>query len=49
MNLHVLQIKYRADYEDSKEILCFPYTLTDQYDKTQDMQKLKVIYHIVLD
>jgi len=37
----ISNIKYKADYEDSKEILCFPYTLTDQYDKIQDMQKLK--------
>jgi len=40
----ISDIKYRADYEDSKEILCFPYTLTDQYDKIQQMQKLKVIW-----
>merc|ERR1739838_566207 len=40
----ISDIKYRADYEDSKEILCFPYTLTDQYDKIQQMQKLKYDY-----
>merc|ERR1739838_1026963 len=43
----ISDIKYKADYEDSKEILCFPYTLTDQYDKIQDMQKLK--YDYILD
>merc|ERR1739838_961382 len=40
----ISDIKYKADYEDSKVVLCFPYTLTDQYDKTQDMQKLKYDY-----
>merc|ERR1739838_489205 len=40
----ISEIKYRADYEDSKVVLCFPYTLTDQYDTTQAMQKLKYDY-----
>merc|ERR1739838_313532 len=43
----ISDIKYKADYEDSKIVLCFPYTLTDQYDTTQSMQKLK--YDYVLD
>ena len=42
MCLLIKQIKYKAEYEESKVVVCFPYTLTDQYDKTQDMQKLKV-------
>merc|ERR1739838_136346 len=42
----ISDIKYKADYEDSKGVLCFPYTLTDQYDKTQAMQKLKYEYGI---
>merc|ERR1739838_411342 len=43
----ICDIKYKEDYEDSKVVLCFPYTLTDQYDTTQQMQKLKHDY--VLD
>merc|ERR1739838_676856 len=40
----ISEIKYRADYEESKEVLCFPYTLTDQYDTTKAMQTLKYDY-----
>merc|ERR1739838_1076553 len=40
----ISNIKYKAEYEDSKVVLCYPYTLTDQYDKTQAMQKLKYEY-----
>merc|ERR1739838_575171 len=40
----ISNIKYKADYEDSKVVLRYPYTLTDQYDKTQAMQKLKYEY-----
>merc|ERR1739838_737931 len=46
-NALISTIKYKKDYEDSREVLCFPYTLTDVYDKTKDMQKLK--YGYVLD
>ena len=30
------------DYRNSREVVIFPYTLTDHYDTTQAMQKLKV-------
>merc|ERR1739838_1117115 len=40
----ISSIKYKKDYEDSREVLCFPYTLTDVYDKIKDMQKLKYEY-----
>merc|ERR1739838_1292743 len=43
----ISSIKYKKDYEDSREVLCFPYTLTDVYDKIKDMQKLK--YDYILD
>ena len=33
------------DYRNSKEFVIFPYTLTDHYDNTQAMQKLKVNYY----
>ena len=36
------QVLYKQDWEDDKSMICFPYTITDHYDKTQDMQKLKV-------
>merc|ERR1712183_911709 len=40
----ISDIVYMEDYRNSKEVVVFPYTLTDHYDNTQAMQKLKYDY-----
>merc|ERR1712183_493038 len=40
----ISDIVYMEDYRNSKEVVIFPYTLTDHYDNTQAMQKLKYDY-----
>merc|ERR1712096_555764 len=40
----ISDIVYKEDYNNSREVVVFPYTLTDHYDITQAMQKLKYDY-----
>merc|ERR1712202_86284 len=40
----ISDVVYKEDYNNSREVVVFPYTLTDHYDITQAMQKLKYDY-----
>merc|ERR1712202_77310 len=40
----ISDIVYMEDYRNSREVVIFPYTLTDHYDTTQALQKLKYDY-----
>merc|ERR1712096_288691 len=40
----ISDVVYKEDYNNSREVVVFPYTLTDHYDITQAMQRLKYDY-----
>lgn len=40
----ILQKAYKEDYELSKSVVCFPYTLTDEYDTLANLQRVDVCF-----
>merc|ERR1712096_537563 len=40
----ISDIVYMEDYRNRRDVVCYPFTLTDFYDTTQDMQALKYDY-----
>ena len=42
MFLKTLQKTYKQDWEDEKDIMYFPYTLTQEYEGKSDLQRVEV-------